>query len=280
MPTIDLTLGTVSYEDTGSGPIVLLLHGLVQSATVWREVALDLAADHRVITPTLPYGSHTIPMRPDADLNPRTTALLIGEFADALGLPGDTVFVENDAGRLQQLAAERPERVGRMVIAGCEAFDNYPPKSGGTMIAAAAKIPGGIYALALALTPRPLRRIPGTGYALMSATGVPHDLTDAWLAPLRTDRAVRADLVKYLRGTRRTEMLEAADELATYSGRALIVWGREDQMLPPEHGRRLAELIPGAELLELDDCGTLIPIDRPQALAEAVRAFAQGRSVQ
>jgi pimeloyl-ACP methyl ester carboxylesterase len=274
MPRIDLSLGTVSYEDTGSGPAVLLLHGLLQSATVWREVAADLAADHRVITPTLPYGSHTTPMRPDADLTPHSTALLIGEFADALDLPGDTVFVESDAGRLQQLAAERPERVGRMVIAGCEAFDNYPPKAGGTMMAAAAKIPGGIRALVLALTPRPMRRIPGTGFAVMTVKGVPHELTDAWLAPVRTDRAVRADLVRYLRATRRAEMLDAAAKLAEFPNPALVVWGRQDRMMPPEHGRRLAELIPGADLLELDDCGTLIPIDQPKALAAAVRRFA------
>ncbi|GAA2124699.1 alpha/beta fold hydrolase [Glycomyces algeriensis] len=274
MPHIDLSLGTISYEDTGSGPAVLLLHGLVQNATVWREVAADLAADHRVIVPTLPYGSHAIPLKPDADLTPLSTAHLIGEFADALGLPEDTVFVENDAGRLQQLAAERPKRVGRMVIAGCEAFDNYPPKGGGTMMAAAAKLPGGIRLLALALTPRPLRRIPGTGFAVMTAKGVPHELTDGWLKPLRTDGAVRADLVKYLNGTRKTEMLEASSKLADFPNPALVVWGRQDRMMPPEHGRLLAQLIPGAEYLELDDCGTLIPVDRPQALAEAVRRFA------
>lgn len=273
MPRVDLSLGTIAYEETGSGPAVLLLHGLVQSATVWTEVAADLAADHRVITPTLPYGSHTIPLRPDADLSPRSTALLIGEFADALGLPNDTVFVENDAGRLQQLAAERPDRVGRMVIAGCEAFDNYPPKAGGTMMAAAAKIPGGLRALALALTPRPLRRIPGTGFAVMTAKGVPHELTDGWLAPLRTDKAVRTDLVKYLRATDSGEMLAAAERLAAFPNPALVLWGRQDRMMPPEHGRRLAELIPGAELVELDDCWTLIPVDQPRALAEAVRAF-------
>ncbi|WP_030162055.1 alpha/beta fold hydrolase [Glycomyces sp. NRRL B-16210] len=275
MPVVELSLGPVSYEDTGSGPVVLLLHGLLQSANVWREVAADLAADHRVIAPTLPYGSHAVALRPDADFSPRTAALLIGEFADALDLPGDTVFVENDSGRLQQLVAERPERVGRMVIAGCEAFDNYPPKSGGTLLATAAKIPGGLRAIALALTPRPMRRIPGTGYAVMSFKGVPDDLTDSWLRPLRSDRAARADLVKYLKATRREAMLEAAERLPDYPGRALVVWGRQDRMMPPEHGRRLAELLPGAELVELDECGTLIPIDRPRALAEAVRRFAR-----
>ncbi|THV33512.1 alpha/beta fold hydrolase [Glycomyces buryatensis] len=273
MPTIELSLGTISYEDTGSGPTVLLLHGLVQSATVWRDVIADLETDHRVIAPTLPYGSHPRAMRPDADLSPHTAALLIGELADALDLDERTVFVENDSGRLQQLAAERPERVGRMVIAGCEAFDNYPPQGGGTMLDALARIPGGLLLLALAFAPRPMRRIPGTGLMLMTEKTVPHDLSDEWFGRLRTDRAVRADLTKYLRAVRKTEMLEAADKLAAFPNPTLVVWGAEDRMMPPAHGRRLAELIPGADYLEIPDSGTLIPLDQPAALARAIREF-------
>ncbi|HEX2143266.1 MAG TPA: alpha/beta fold hydrolase [Glycomyces sp.] len=109
----------------------------------------------------------------------------------------------------------------------------------------------------------------------MTAKGIRHDPTDSWLAPLRTDRAVRADLVKYLKTTRRTEMLEAAEELTAYPDEALIVWGRQDRMMPPAHARRLDDLIPNADLLDLNECGTLIPIDRPKALAEAIRTFAQ-----
>jgi pimeloyl-ACP methyl ester carboxylesterase len=44
-------------------------------------------------------------------------------------------------------------------------------------------------------------------------------------------------------------------------------------MMPPAHGRRLAELLPQGRLVELDDCGTLIPLDQPKALAAAIREF-------
>ncbi|MEU7649497.1 hypothetical protein [Streptomyces huasconensis] len=74
-------------------------------------------------------------------LTPRTMALLIGELADSLKLGDETVFVENDGGCLQQPAAERPQRVGWLVLAGCEAFDNYPPRADGKMMTAAARIP-------------------------------------------------------------------------------------------------------------------------------------------
>ncbi|WP_371526722.1 alpha/beta hydrolase [Streptomyces sp. NBC_01283] len=274
MARIELTAGPIEYEDTGgTGTPLVLLHGLVQDGSVWRHVVDELGGEFRCLVPTLPYGSHRVPLRPGAELTPRGMARLIGEFADALELGDDAVFVENDAGRLQQLAAERPDRVGRMVIAGCEAFDNYPPRAGGKMMDAAARVPGGIALLIRILSVRALRRVPGTGYAVMAHRPVPHDLTDRWLKPLRTDPAARGVLVRYLRSVHRSEMMEAAEGLRTYDRPALVVWGRQDKMMPPAHGRRLAELLPKGRLVELDDCRTLIPLDRPDGLAAAIREF-------
>ncbi|WP_338701519.1 alpha/beta hydrolase [Streptomyces sp. Q6] len=271
----ELSVGPIAYDDTGGdGTPVVLLHGLAQDGTVWRHVVDELGASVRCIVPTLPYGSHRTPLRPGAHLTPHSMALLIGEFADALKLGDETVFVENDAGRLQQLAAERPERVGRMVIAGCEAFDNYPPGPAGKLLDVAARVPGGIALLAAVLSVRPLRRMPGTGYAVMSYRPVPHELIDRWVEPLRKDPAARAVLLRYLRSGVRTEMMEAADALRTYDRPALVVWGKQDKMMPLAHGRRLADLLPRGRLVELDECGTLIPLDRPRELAAAIREFA------
>ncbi|MEU5581744.1 alpha/beta hydrolase [Streptomyces huasconensis] len=274
MPQVEAGAGSIAYEDAGGdGVPLVLLHGPAQDGTVWRHVTDELGAGFRCVVPTLPYGSHRAPLRPGTVLTPRTMALVIGEFADALKLGDETVFVENDGGRLQQLAAERPERVGRLVIAGCEAFDNYPPRAGGKMMAAAARIPGGIAAMAHGLAFRPARRIPGTGYAVMAHKPVAHDLIDRWIEPLRKDPAARRVLVHYLRAARPSEMMEAAEGLRAYDRPALVVWGRQDRMMPPEHGRRLAELLPQGRLVELDDCRTLIPLDRPEGLAAAIRDF-------
>jgi pimeloyl-ACP methyl ester carboxylesterase len=43
--------------------------------------------------------------------------------------------------------------------------------------------------------------------------------------------------------------------------------------MPPEHGRRLAELLPQGRLVEIADSYTLIPLDQPEPLAEAIRTF-------
>jgi len=67
-------------------------------------------------------------------------------------------------------------------------------------------------------------------------------------------------------------LLEAAEDLPRFDRPALIVWASEDRVMPPEHGRRLADLLPQGRLVEIDDSYTLIPLDQPARLAEAMRA--------
>jgi pimeloyl-ACP methyl ester carboxylesterase len=54
---------------------------------------------------------------------------------------------------------------------------------------------------------------------------------------------------------------------------ALVVWAPEDQMMPAEHGRQLADLLPDGHLVEIEDSYTLVPLDQQQPLAGALRSF-------
>ncbi|HMH89987.1 MAG TPA: hypothetical protein VK586_02765 [Streptosporangiaceae bacterium] len=71
--------------------------------------------------------------------------------------------------------------------------------------------------------------------------------------------------------------MRAADGLAGFDRPALVAWASEDKVMPPEHGARLAALIPGA-LVEVADSYTLIPLDQPAELAGAIRAFTRAPS--
>src|SRR5207249_135870 len=127
MPEVELSAGPIEYVDTGGdGPVLVLLHGLVMDGTIFDAVVQDLRVDHRCIVPTLPLGSHRRPMRPEADLSFRGHVELIAEFLERLDLC-DVTLVQSDMGFAQLLAAEHPERLGRLVLLSCEAFDNYPP---------------------------------------------------------------------------------------------------------------------------------------------------------
>lgn len=270
MPDIELSAGTIEYEDTGGdGPVVVLLHGLVHDATVWRGVVAELRADHRVIAPTLPYGAHRRPMRrpPTPDL----VNELIAEFLDRLDLR-DVTLVENDCGRAQTVAARHPERLARLALVACEAFDNYPPGLPGKMIGVACRVPGGVSLLVRTLGLKPLRRLP-VGIGALTKRPVPDAVVDDWLRPLRTDPAIRRDFRHYGTHVRRDELLEAAQGLRRFDRPALVVWATEDLMMPRAHGRRLAELLPQGRLVEVEDTRTLIPEDQPELLASLLREF-------
>jgi len=272
MPEVELSAGIIEYEDTGgSGPVVVLLHGLAMDGSLWRNVVRELQDGHRCVVPTLPVGAHRRPMRPDAEVSPRAVARLVGEFLECLDLR-DVTLVENDHGHAQRLVGERPERVARLVLVSCEAFDNYPPGLPGRTVDFAAKLPGGVNALVQPLRLRALRRLP---FALgwMSKRPIPHEVTDAWLRPLLTQPEIRRDLVKYLRGVDKRDMLAAAEHLRSFDRPALVVWAAEDRVMPPEHGRRLADLLPQGRLIEIPDSYTLIPEDQPGELARAIREF-------
>ncbi len=53
-----------------------------------------------------------------------------------------------------------------------------------------------------------------------------------------------------------------------------MVWAAGDRVMPPEHGRRLAGLLPQGRLVKIADSDTLVPLDQPARLAEVIREFA------
>lgn len=272
MQEIDLPAGIIEYEDTGgSGPIVVLLHGLAMDGSVWRKVVQELREGHRCVIPTMPLGSHRRPMRADTDLSPLGIAKLQAEFLEALDLR-DVTLVGNDSGIFQITAGWYPERIARLVFTPCEAFENFPPGLPGRTAEVGIKIPGGTFLLAQSLRVHALRRLPFT-FGWMAKRPIPNEIFDAWFRPLQTQRGIRRDLAKYVHTLDKGDMLAAAERLRHFDRPALVVWAPEDRVNPREHGRRLAKLLPHGRLIEIADSYTLIPEDQPGELARAIRQF-------
>ncbi|MFJ3162605.1 alpha/beta fold hydrolase [Streptomyces kanasensis] len=274
MAEVDLSAGTVEYQDTGGEkPVVVLLHGVAMDGSLWRNVVASLRSDFRCVVPTLPLGGHRRPMKPDADLSIAGVARLVAEFLDRLDLR-DVTLVMNDWGGAQALvSAGRDERVGRLVITSCEAFDNFPPGLPGSNLFTSAKLPGGINVAFKLLKWKPMRRLPMT-WGWMSKRPVPHEVMDAWFTPLWSSEEIRRDLRKYVLGVPpKRELLDWAAKLRDFDRPALVVWAAEDKVMPPEHGRKLAELLPQGRLVEIEDSYTLIPEDQPEQLSAHIRSF-------
>lgn len=273
MERVELSAGPIEYEDTGGdGPVVVLVHGLIQGASLWRKVVPRLAPAHRCVVPTWPLGGHRLPMRPGADLSLHGQARLLAEFLDTLEL-SDVTLVQNDWGGALVLAADGPtDRLARLVLTSCEAFENYPPGLPGRFARLSFRLPGGGWAAAQALRLRPLRRLPLT-FGWMSKRPVPDEVMDGWFRPLARDARIRRDLLGYLRPFDRDDLVRCEPGLRAFDRPVLVVWTPEDRVMPPEHGARLAALFPDARLVEIADSWTLIPEDQPEALADAITTF-------
>ena len=275
MPEMELSAGTIEYGDTGGNrPVVVLLHGLLMDASLWDQTVSELAAHHRCITPILPLGAHRQPMVPDADLSLPAIAGLVGELLDRLDLH-DVTLVGNDTGGAlaQLLMAERHPRIGRVVLASCDAFDNFPPGLTGRTLVRTGKVTPTLFGFFMQqLRVRFVRRLP-LAFGWLTKRG--DAVTAGWIRPVLAQSRIRRDAVKVLRaiGRDRTLLSVTAERLQDYPAPALVVWAAADRVMPAEHGRRLAELLPDARLVEVEDSYTLLPLDQPIEFARLIREF-------
>jgi pimeloyl-ACP methyl ester carboxylesterase len=204
---------------------------------------------------------------------------LVAELLERLDLDDVTLVGNDTGGALVQLVVTAPRlaaaaaRVGRIVLVSCDAFDNFPPGLTGKMVVLTGKLPPALFGLFFQqMRMKAMRRMP-IAFGWLTKRG--DAATKRWLAPVLSDGTIRRDTVRVLReiGAGRTPLVEAADRLPAFHRPALVVWATEDRVMPPEHGRRLAALLPNARLAELDDTYTLIPLDQPASLADAIRTF-------
>lgn len=272
MPRVELPAGPIDYLDTGGdGPVLVFGHGLLMNETQWRKV-IPLLDGYRCIAPTLPLGAHRQPMKPDVDLTHRGIARIIADFLVALDLT-DVTLVLNDWGGGQFMISDGcAERLGRLVLASCEAFDNFPPKPARPG-AALCRLPGGTR-LFMRLMGTSFVRHGDQGYGGLSKTRIPDGIMDDWFGPATRDADIRRDLRKFATGTPpRKILLKWASRLSTFDKPVLVMWATEDRMMPLAHAHRLADVFSDARLVLIDDSRTLIPEDQPEQFASAVRDF-------
>ena len=268
---IDLPTGTLDYVDTGGdGPTVVLLHGLLMDSSLWDGPIADLATDHRCVAPTLPLGAHRHPV--SGDLSLPAIARLVEEFLERLDLH-DVTLVGNDTGGalVQLVLAGKAERVGRAVLVSCEAFDNVPPGLTGKVLVLSGRLSPRLFgAFMQQLRLRAVRRLP-IAFGWLTKRG--DAATARWIRPVLTRPEIRRDTVRMLRAIDGRAVAEATAALPSFHRPALVVWAAEDRVMPPEHGRRLAGLLPDSRLVEIADSYTLVPLDQPAELSAAIRNF-------
>ena len=263
---------SVVYRMAGSGPAVVLIHGMINSSRHWRAVAERLAVDHTVIAPDLIGHGDSATPRGDYSIGAHATA--IRDLLSAIGVRSATIVGHSLGGGVaMQFFWQFPERVDRLVLISSGGLG---PQVSPLLHFAA--MPGASPALALAARPRVVAAIAaarGRARAPRLEPAVYVDAVARALRPLQGEGARRAFLqtlraVIDVRGQR----VSAVDRLYLLGPvPSLIVWGERDRTIPLEHGRAAHAAIPHSRFETLPRAAHFPHLEDPEGLTAVLVDF-------
>jgi len=253
------------YVEEGSGPTLLLLHGLNGSTFGFRLLMPLLAPRFRTIALDLMgFGYSERPQHRDYSLGAQ--ARLVAGFLDVLNIPKASVLGHSLGGAVaMHLALESPERVDRLILVS-SATDRETRRGIRSSRLVRPMLP---VVAAFTVQNQRFRRM-----SLRSACYDPAFMTpeiiEGYVAPTRVRGHLRA-LGAMMVDRRKDPPLDPS----AITQPTLIVWGAADRWLPASHGERLRALIPDSRMTVIGKAGHLVLEEQPEESARVLVDFLQ-----
>ncbi len=269
--TVTLHGRQVSFVQEGTGPVLLLIHGMAGTFENWREVIGPLARHHTVLAPDLPGHGSSAPGGGDYSLGALAAGLR--DLLAVLGHERATLVGHSLGGGIaMQFAYQFPEITERLVLVS----------SGGlgpevSPVLRAAALPGA--GLFIAATAGPGRAVGSALARGLAAVGLRPNADVEEVArgyASLTDPDRRAAFLATVRAVVGTggQRVHAGDRLYLAEDvPVLIVWGERDPMIPAHHGKDAHRAIPGSRLEILDGVGHLPQIEAPTRFVAVLERF-------
>lgn len=209
-------------------------------------------------------------MSPGADLSPPGLARLIADFLDELGLEDVTIVGNDSGGAISQiLVTNHPQRIGRLVLTNCDTHENFPPGIFKAM-PPLAKLPGGMHVLS---APFRVPAVARRAFKPFARTKIPDNLVASWMRPATSDSDVMRDAKKVTAGMNKRYTLAAAEKLQASDLPLRLLWAPGDKYFPIKYAERLAGEVKNAEIIQIQDAKTFVPLDQPQRVADEIAGF-------
>jgi len=262
----------VSYREAGSGPVLLLVHGITSSSGAWSDVVPALAETHTVIAPDL--LGHGGSAKPRGDYSLGAYASGLRDLLAALGHERATVVGHSMGGGIaMQLAYQFPERVERLALVSSGGLGHEVG-----IALRAATLPGAELVLPLITRRWPREALLGGGHLLRhlglrtraDVRGTAFGLTSLSDPEARNAFVHTARSIMDHSGQR----VSALDRLYLAEGMpTLIIWGDRDPMIPLKHGLAAHESIPHSRLEIFPDSGHYPFNEDPERFVAVLRDF-------
>ena len=238
----------IEYEDEGEGPVLLMLHGWMNTLHSFDALVEQLRGKYRIVRIDLPGFGHSEP--PPGPWSVADYATFVAHFIEKKGLKPATIIGHSFGGRVAikgvGTGALVPEKLILIAAAGT-AQRNTPRLATYQAVAKVGKMIG------VFLPPSTREELRGKLYA--------HAGSDA---------AAAGELADVFRVTVSEDLTDDAKHIGVPT---LLLWGSLDQSTPLHDGERLAKAIPGAELRVYEHAGHPLHRERPREVAEAIRHF-------
>jgi pimeloyl-ACP methyl ester carboxylesterase len=269
---VDLHGHRVIYRLAGSGPPIVLIHGMINSSRHWEAVADRLAGEHLVIAPDL--IGHGDSATPRGDYSLGAHAASIRDLLTVVGVDRATIVGHSLGGGVaMQFFYQFPQRTERLVLvsSGGLGRDVSP-------LLRTATLPGASALISLAAHRHVLDALSSTGQRLRSGgrgSGIYLQAVARALRPLQQPGA-REAFLQTLRAVidARGQRVSAQDRLYLLAAMpTLIVWGERDRTIPITHGLDAQAAIPGARFHSLARAAHFPHLEDPEGLAHVLRDF-------
>jgi pimeloyl-ACP methyl ester carboxylesterase len=262
----------VIYRMAGSGPPVVLIHGMVNSSKHWEAVALRLAESHTVIAPDLIGHGESAAVRGDYSLGAHAAS--IRDLLATLGVERATIVGHSLGGGVaMQFFYQFPQRTERLILISSGGLGRQV-----SPILRGAAVPGAAAFLWAAAHPRVLDALSAAGEKLRRRSrggGAYLQAVARALRPLQQPGGRRAFL-QTLRAVidARGQRVSARDRLyLANSFPTLLVWGERDRTIPIEHGREAHTAVAGSRFETLPRAAHFPHLEDPEGLARVMLDF-------
>ncbi len=249
------------YVDRGSGPPLLLIHGLGASLFTFRKNVDDLAQRFRVIAVDL--GGFGGSSRELADYSQTVHARRLVELLDRLGIDRASVLGHSMGGSIaMRLAATYPARVERLVLVAPASPDDMRRAAWLTSLLAPLFPLAALVYYTRRVRERTLRT------AFHDPSRMDEEVFQSYWRPARVRGHLRA--LSRLMADRRRDL---PVDLSAIQAPALILWGASDTWLRPSRGEALRRSIPDSRLVVVPEAGHLLPEEQSVVFSRLVTEF-------
>ncbi|MGH2611757.1 MAG: alpha/beta fold hydrolase [Rhabdochlamydiaceae bacterium] len=250
----------VRYLEEGkSDKTILLIHGLGGSAERWLKIIPSLSPKYKVIAPDMIGFGHSD--KPSVDYTIEFFGKFLSAFIDTLGLKTAILVGTSLGGQIAAECAYANSSIEKLVLVA----------PSGTMKQSTAAVDA--YMMAALYPNHSSARI---AFEMMSNSGTVDEFTVSDFVKRMSIPNAKLAFVSAVLGIKNSVIGEKLQKITVPT---LLVWGKEDRVIPIEHAEQFVSSIRNCEFLKLNDCGHLPHVEKPDIFSESILEFLDSRLI-